>query len=153
MIVDIQTSNQQEQKGKKDNETINNHFSRILKQKDMYCTNTTTTIFIHTIQAQKSTTKKGTIYTIWFCVQRRKAFELAAAYLQIIKGTKDTDNNFNYYIKNYFLKCRETKLDMTTKWICYGRLKLRLICEEMIFTPLLKATSRECYQFCRHCFP
>ena len=53
MIVDIQTSNQQEQKGKKDNQTINNHFSRILKQKDMYCTNTTTTIFIHTIQAQK----------------------------------------------------------------------------------------------------
>ena len=39
MIVDIQTSNQQEQKGKKDNQTINNHFSRILKQKDMYCTN------------------------------------------------------------------------------------------------------------------
>ena len=64
MIVDIQTSNQQEQKGKKDNQTINNHFSRILKQKDMYCTNTTSTIFIHTIQAQKNKTKKGTIYTI-----------------------------------------------------------------------------------------
>ena len=105
----------------------------------MYRTNTTTTIFIHTIQAQKGKTKKGTIYTIWFCVQRRKAFELTAAYLQIMKGTKDTDNNFNYYIKDYFLKCRKTKLDTTTTWIWNGRLKLRLICEEMIFTPLLKA--------------
>ena len=66
MIVDIQTSNQQEQKGKKDNQTINNHFSRILKQKDMYCTNNIQqqqslfTLFRH----KKSKTKKGTIYTI-----------------------------------------------------------------------------------------
>lgn len=39
MIVDIQTSKQQEQKGKKDNQTIVNHFSRILKEEDMYYTN------------------------------------------------------------------------------------------------------------------
>lgn len=40
MIVDIQTSKQQEQKGKKDNQTIVNHFSRTLKEEaDMYYTN------------------------------------------------------------------------------------------------------------------
>ena len=60
MIVDIQTSKQQEQKGKKDNQTIDNHFSRILKQKDMYCTNNNINLYRH----KKSKTKKGTIYTI-----------------------------------------------------------------------------------------
>ena len=60
MIVDIQTSKQQEQKGKKDNQTIDNHFSRILKQKDMYCTNNNNNLYRH----KKSKTKKGTIYTI-----------------------------------------------------------------------------------------
>ena len=77
----------------------------------MYCTNNNNNLYRH----KKSKTKKGTIYTIEFCVQRRKAFELAAAYLQIKKGTKDTDNNFNYYIKDYFHECQKTKLDMTTK--------------------------------------
>ena len=60
MIVDIQTSKQQEQKGKKDNQTIDNHFSRILKQKDMYCTNNNNNLYRH----KKKKKKKGTIYTI-----------------------------------------------------------------------------------------
>ena len=63
MIVDIQTSNQQEQKGKKDNQTINNHFSRILKQKDMYCTNNNNNnLYSHYSGTKKGRRKKG-LYT------------------------------------------------------------------------------------------
>ena len=58
MIVDIQTSNQQEQKGKKDNQTINNHFSRILKQKDMYCTNKNNNLYSHYSGTKKVRQKK-----------------------------------------------------------------------------------------------
>ena len=51
-------------------------------------------------------------------MQRSKALEFAPTYLQIKKGTKETNNNFNNnnnfncYIKDFFQKSQKTKLDI-----------------------------------------
>ena len=67
----------------------------------------TTTTFIHTIQVEEEEGKKYRrqnnrryiiIYTIFELVcnsQSSKAFELTAAYLQVKKGRKETDNNYD----------------------------------------------------------
>ena len=69
-----------------------------------------------------------TIFELVCHNQSRKAFELAAAYLQVKKGTKETNKLFHKsrsvmktewrcYIKNYLQKSQKTIINMITSEI------------------------------------